>query len=188
MKRLLVIFVVLLVVCTVSSAAALEIGGVELPASTAVAGKSLNLNGAGLRTKLFFKIYAGGLYLAAKSHDAKAIINAEEPMLVRMHFIYDGVSAKKLQNGWKEGFELTAPDAGGGLKAGIVTFVAMFSDEAKENDVYTISWQPNHGTDVSKNGSLLGTIKGLDFKKALFAIWLGKEPVDDDLKEGMLGK
>ena len=30
-------------------------------------------------------------------------------------------------------------------------------------------------------------IEGLDFKKAVFGIWLGKEPADSNLKEGMLG-
>jgi len=34
----------------------------------------------------------------------------------------------------------------------------------------------------------MGTVKGLDFKKALFAIWLGKKPADSGLKDGMLGK
>ena len=41
---------------------------------------------------------------------------------------------------------------------------------------------------VYKNGAKKGSIDGHDFKKALFGIWLGKKPADDDLKEGMLGK
>jgi hypothetical protein len=31
-------------------------------------------------------------------------------------------------------------------------------------------------------------IQGLDFKKALFGIWLGKKPAQNDLKALMLGK
>jgi hypothetical protein len=38
-----------------------------------------------------------------------------------------------------------------------------------------------------KNGKMLGTIEGLEFKKALFGIWLGNNPADKDLKAGMLG-
>lgn len=41
---------------------------------------------------------------------------------------------------------------------------------------------------VYKNGTKKGSIDGLDFKKALFGIWLCNKPADEDLKEGMLGK
>ena len=169
-------------------ASALEISGVQLPDSVTVAGKQLQLNGAGLRTKLFFKIYAGGLYLAAPSNDAEAIIAANEPMLVRMHFIYDGVSGEKLQTGWKEGFQITAPAASEDLQVAMEAFIGFFNEEARENDIYDIAWLPGRGTEVSLNGNSLGVITGIDLKKALFAIWLGSDPVDDDLKEGMLGR
>ncbi|RUM33251.1 MAG: chalcone isomerase [Desulfobulbus sp.] len=188
MCKLCVCCVGILLLGMVSAAMSREIGGVDLPDSVTVAGKTLLLNGAGLRTKFFFKIYAGGLYLGNTAKDAEAVINADAPMLVRMHFIYDGVSAEKLQDGWKEGFALTAPSGEKPLQQAIASYVALFKEEARENDVYDVSWQPGHGVDVVRNGTLLGTINGLDFKKALFAIWLGKDPVDDDLKEGMLGK
>jgi hypothetical protein len=35
---------------------------------------------------------------------------------------------------------------------------------------------------------LKGTIKGLDFKKAVFSIWLGEKPADSKLKKKMLGE
>jgi hypothetical protein len=37
-------------------------------------------------------------------------------------------------------------------------------------------------------GALKGTIKGIDFKRAVFSIWLGEKPADAKLKKGMLGK
>ncbi len=172
----------------VSPVTAQEIGGVQLPDSVNMAGKQLILNGAGLRTKLFFKIYAGGLYLVKPASNAQAIINSDEPMLVRMHFIYDGVSAEKLQDGWKDGFALTVPDADENLQQAIVAFTGLFKEQAQENDVYDISWLPGKGMEIRFNGKLQGEIRGLDFKIGLFAIWLGKDPVDDDLKEGMLGR
>ncbi len=180
--------VVLFLLFFVSPASALELGGVQLPDSVNVAGQKLTLNGAGLRTKLFFKIYAGGLYLVKPLPDAQAIINADEPMLVRMHFIYDGVSAEKLQDGWKDGFALTVPDADENLEQAIVAFTTLFNEQAKKNDVYDISWLPGKGVEIRFNGKLQGEISSLDFKKGLFAIWFGKDPVDDDLKNGMLGR
>ncbi|MEA2116683.1 MAG: chalcone isomerase family protein [Thermodesulfobacteriota bacterium] len=179
---------VLFLLFFVSPVSALEIGGVQLPDSVNLAGRTLTLNGAGLRTKLFFKIYAGGLYLVKPLPDAQSIINADEPMLVRMHFIYDGVSAEKLQDGWKDGFALTVPDADENLQQEIVAFTGLFKEQVQENDVYDISWLPGKGVEIRFNGKMQGEISGLDFKKGLFAIWFGKDPVDDDLKEGMLGR
>ena len=182
------IFTLLLLCCLAIPASALEIGGVQLPDSVTVEGRQLQLNGAGLRTKLFFKIYAGGLYLTSPSHDAAAIIAADAPMLVRMHFIYDGVSVEKLQEGWKDGFALTAPSASEDLQVAMEAFIDFFNEDARKNDIYDIAWLPGKGTEVSLNGNSLGTVTGIDLKKALFAIWFGNDPVDDDLKEGMLGK
>ncbi len=180
----------LLLLCGPSLLAANEIGGKKMVESLDLAGHRLVLNGAGLRTKFFFKIYAGGLYLETPSRDATAIITADAPMLVRMHFIYDGVSAEKLREAWNEGFALTAPDAAARpqLRAAITTFVDLFQSEAREDDVYDISWLPEQGVRVSRNGREQGLVPGLAFKKALFAIWLGPRPVDEDLKEGMLGR
>jgi hypothetical protein len=44
------------------------------------------------------------------------------------------------------------------------------------------------GTKIYKNSELKGTIPGLEFKKALFAIWLGSNPAQESLKNDMLGK
>jgi hypothetical protein len=38
------------------------------------------------------------------------------------------------------------------------------------------------------NGTYKGLVEGLEFKKALFSIWLGSTPVDKKLKSKMLGK
>ena len=38
-----------------------------------------------------------------------------------------------------------------------------------------------------KNGKEITTFGNLKFKQALFGIWFGNEPADENLKEGMLG-
>jgi len=188
MKKTVIMLAVTFLLSLVQPAAALEIGGITLPDSMEVGGTRLPLNGAGLRTKFFFNIYAGGLYLPVPSHDPAVVINADQAMLVRMHFIYNGVSAKKLQEGWQEGFAASAPAADDTLQQAMASFIALFNTEVGKNDIYDISWLPGKGLSVVYNTTLLGTINDLDLKKALFALWLGKDPVDDDLKEGMLGR
>ena len=68
-------------------AAAKELAGVTMPDTLTVAGKTLKLNGMGLRKKMGFKVYVGGLYLEAPSSDAKAILAADAPKALKMHFL-----------------------------------------------------------------------------------------------------
>jgi len=186
MKRLLIIFLAVLMLTPMAFAA--QIGTVTLPDSLMAGADTLLLNGAGFRKKLFIKVYAGGLYLKQKSADAQTIIDADDPMAIRMHFIYDGVSSKKLIDGWNEGFNNATGGNVATLKTEIDQFNAFFTEEAKKNDIYDIVYLPGEGVRVSFKGELKGTVKGLDFKKALFGIWLGEKPADGKLKKGMLGK
>ena len=185
MKRLLIPLSLLVLLSPVS---AMQVDAVLMPDSVQVAGKKLMLNGAGIRRKFFLDIYAAGLYLAAPSQDGNAIVDADTIMLVRLHFIYDGVDADKLSNGWMKGLMRIVPDADANLQKAMAEFSGLFTVKVKENDIYDITWLPDKGLEVRFNGNLLRIINSLDLKKALFAIWIGEEPGDDALKKGLLGK
>ena len=182
-----IVLAALLLFTSVIPARALEIGGVSLPEKIPAADSALLLNGAGIRKKTFLriKVYAGGLYLLPKSSSPVAIINADAPMAVKMVFIYDGVSPKKLIDAWNEGF--SAAGCTKSLSAEIQKFNLFFTEEAKRGDVYDLVYLPGVGVTVSRNGMAKGTVAGLDFKKALFSIWLGEKPADSGLKKSMLG-
>jgi hypothetical protein len=185
-KRLLAAGLAFLMMTGMALAA--EIGGVSLPDTLTVGKDTLALNGAGLRKKLFFKIYAGGLYLKAKSGDAAGIIAADAPMAIRMHFIYNGVTAKQLIEAWDEGFNHATGGKLAPIQAKIDMFNGYFTQEAKKGDIYDVSYVPGEGIRVKIKDKTFGPIPGLEFKQAVFAIWLGKIPADSGLKEGMLGK
>src|SRR5512144_2908913 len=80
-----------------------EVAGVQFPDTVSVGGRELRLNGAGIRTKFFAKVYAGALYLAEPSSDADAIVAADLPKRVRMVFLRD-VDRKKILETYREGF------------------------------------------------------------------------------------
>lgn len=182
-KRLVITFLVLLVAL---AAPAKKVGGKQLPESIKLGDQTVVLNGAGLRKKLFIKVYAGALYLKAKSKDKAAVLAADEPMLVRMHFIYDGVSAEKLIEAWNEGFENALGSSMASLQSEIDAFNALFTETAKEDDVIDIAYLPGTGVQVSLNGKVLGKVNGgMAFKKAVFAIWLGKNSALKDLGNSM---
>jgi hypothetical protein len=60
--------------------------------------------------------------------------------------------------------------------------------DLKKGDELTITYLPGKGTRVQSKGGQELSVEGKDFADALFSVWLGKSPVDGDLKDGMLGK
>jgi hypothetical protein len=68
------------------------------------------------------------------------------------------------------------------------TFNGYFTAEAGEGDVYEFVYDPGEGVRTVLEGRTAGIIPGLDFKQALFGVWLGKRPADATLKQGLLGR
>lgn len=165
-----------------------KVGGKKMPDSLTVGGEKLVFNGAGLRKKLFIKVYAGALYLKAKNKKRQAVIDADEHMAIRMHFIYDGVDSEKLIGAWNEGFEAALGSNRASQQAHIDAFNGLFTKTAKSDDIYDITYVPGEGIQVIINGEVAGTVNGgIEFKKAVFAIWLGDKSPVKDLGKAMMG-
>ena len=182
--------VFLLIAAMLFSTAALaaDIGGHKIPDQLAAADKQLLLNGAGLRDKFMIDLYVGGLYLAEKSSDANAIIAADKPMALRLLIVSSRITSENMTEATLEGFGHSLGDKQAAMQPKIEQFLAAFKEEIKEGDVFEMLYLPGDGVAVSKNGKPLDTIDGLDFKAALFGIWLGEPPAQKSLKKGMLGK
>jgi hypothetical protein len=171
----------------IASAGAANLADVDVPDTATVANTPLVLNGAGIRTKFIFKIYVGALYLQQKSADPAAIVAGSGPDRILMHMVYDGVSKSQFADAWYDGFLTNNRDNYAALHDQIEQFVSWFGD-SKKGDVITMDYVPGTGTQVSWNGSLLGTIPGEAFHKALLNVYMGPNPPTDSLKDGMLGK
>lgn len=170
-----------------STSRAVEIEGVNIPESVNVDGKSLPLNGAGVRTKFFFDIYIGALFLPTKVTTYPEVLDMPGSKQVSMTFLYDEVAREKLTAAWDEGFENNLSEAQlAALKDRIDEFNGMFVS-AHEGDVYTFKFHADGSTSIVFNGNEVGRITGADFQKALLSVWLGDIPADSGLKEGMLG-
>jgi hypothetical protein len=183
MKKL--VLLVAFVICANMSTAQTKIGDVTLPNEVTLSGEEMTLNGAGMREKMWIDLYAGGLYVQTKSSDATKVINSDAPMAMKLHIVSGMVSQSKMIGAVNDGFENST--IGKATVAEKAAFIKCFNDEITKADVFDIAYA-NGVTTVYKNGEEKGTVAGLEFKKALFGIWLGKKPADKDLKKGMLGK
>ncbi|HVO49542.1 MAG TPA: chalcone isomerase family protein [Thermoanaerobaculia bacterium] len=166
-------------------AAAKELAGVNMPETISVGDKTLKLNGVGLRKKVVFKVYVGGLYLETPSKDAAAILASDQAKAVRMTFLRD-VSKSQLQDAFVEGFEANAKEKAASQKAAIEKLYGLLVD-VKETQTLSFSYLPGKGTTVALGDKALGVIEGREFSEALFSLWLGPKPPSEDLKKGMLG-
>lgn len=161
-----------------------KVGDATLPNNTTLSGEEMMLNGAGMREKMWIDLYAGGLYVQSKSNNANTIINADAPMAIKMHIVSGMVSQSKMIGAVTDGFEKST--SGKATAEEKASFIACFNDEIVKEDVFDVVYA-NGTTIVYKNGKEKGSVSGLEFKKALFGIWLGNKPADKDLKKGMLG-
>jgi Chalcone isomerase-like len=176
--------------CISMQANALELASVKVDDGAQVGTAALQLNGAGIRTKFFFRVYVGALYLNEKTHDAGKVLNESGAKRVSM-IMLRGLSSKRLLKAFNEGMDANnSPAELAALDARIREFSAIFrtTDEVKEGDLITLDYFPDEGTRVSINGAEKGSVAGAEFFRALLKVWLGDHPVDGDLKEGMLGE
>lgn len=176
---------VVLALCLPALALAAEFEGVKVPDTLQAGGKSLTLNGMGLRTKLFFKVYVASLYLENKTADANAVITSDQVKRVRMTMLRD-LTKDQIVEAIREGFDKNSRAQLPALKARLDSFIAQIPD-IKKGEVLELTYVPGKGTQVSTKSGDATSVEGKDFADALFAVWLGKAPVDENLKKGMLG-
>jgi len=177
----------MLIIFTSLEVSALEIAGVDVPQSVTIENKALVLNGAGIRKKLFIKVYVGSLYLTAKQTAVGKILADPGAKSIVMNFLYKEVSTKKLVDGWNKGFaDNSSAKEIKALQKRINQFNSLFTTVYKGDEI-RLDYLPGKGTQVRINSTLKGSVQGEDFYQALLEIWLGAKPADANLKDAMLG-
>ncbi len=163
----------------------------NLPDNYALGKDNLVINGAGQRIKkvafVNVKVYACSVYLKAKNSNANAIVNADEPMVFKIHITSGAVTSDKFKNALDEGFAASTGNNVAPYLNDINTFKGFFANPIKEDHVFDLEYIPGTGVVSKINGKAVGTIKGLAFKKILFGIWLGPNAVQPDLKAALIG-
>ena len=183
---------ILMLACAVLlswNANALEVAGVKLPDTAQVGNANLQLNGAGIRTKLFFKIYVAALYLPQRQKAADTVVAEEREHRVALHILRE-LSSAKLLGAFNDAIEANHSAAElSALEPQLRQMAQIFDTvkEVKPGDVISLDYLPGSGTQISVNGTARGTIAGLAFNRALLRIWLGNKPAQDDLKKELLG-
>ena len=210
MKRIIFIALTgLLLSSSVLSAAPVIVSGIKFPDKIGYNKKVMYLNGAGIRTKFFMNIYVAGLYVTNKSKDAEYHINNNEAMTMRLTIISSMLTSQTMQNAIREGYDRSLNGNVSEIQEQIDLICKLFAiSPTKVGDQYDLNFTPGIGFSTTKNGksytyaqfgkfgtggetlegnAVFNAGKNNMLKKASFGIWLGKNPVDEGLKEALLG-
>ena len=168
----------------------IEVGGVKFETTEQVGNAKLQLNGAGVRYKAVFKVYAAGLYLNAKAATLEAVLGATGPR--RMHIVMlREIDANELGKLFTKGMEQNASrEEFSKVIPGVIKMGEIFSQRKKlaSGDSFSIDYVPGTGSTIVVNGKpAADPIKEPEFFNALMKIWLGKAPADSQLKDALLG-
>jgi hypothetical protein len=164
--------------------------GVKLEPTAQVGNATLQLNGAGVRTRAIFKVYVGALYVPQKSNSPAALLAQKGPRRLSLTMLRN-VDADSFAGPLNDGLRNNHSEAQfASFKPQIEVLNAAIKaiDEAKKGDTIHIEYLPDSGTRVTHNGQQKGaSIPGEEFYAAMLRIWLGDKPADGDLKKGLLG-
>jgi len=167
------------------TAQAAELDGIQLPDMTQVEGKTLRLNGFGLRTYSLLRIhiYVVGLYLEHLSTNPNEIIASSETKLLSIRFEHN-VSADDAREAWRKGLENNCrapchldPDD-------VAKFLALVP-AMHVGDNYSLVFTQN-GATVTVNGHQMGIVPQPLFVAAMLATFLGPVPASLTLKQELL--
>lgn len=185
------LFFVSAVLTNVYAQKQIVVEGITLPRTIEFEGKNLQLNGFGTRTKMWTEVYLQALYLTTLSEDPKEIINSDTDMAIRLQITSSLVTSKKLTKSLQKGITKSVGEENiSKYKTQLELLEKLLGrEDTNVNDGFNLIYSPSDKSIwIYKNNILEGKIPGLEFKKAFFGIWLSDNPVDEDLKNSLLGK
>ena len=192
-RRGLRILVLAVILCsawpfTSSRASAVELAGVQVPETYQIDGKSLVLNGYGLRTLSFLriKLYVAALYLPQKTYDPAEIFASAGPKVVVLHFVHSG-SREQVQSRYREGADENCGDGScdRSLQAEFERLVASAPPVVPGDTLaYIVT---DKSLRVSFNGRPADTYQSPKLGNMMLAGFIGPHPPTVDLKANLLG-
>jgi hypothetical protein len=169
----------------------LDVDGIKIKKTLKVRdsnGKTkLYLNGYGIRDKMWVNLYIQALYLTKKTSNADEILDSDETIATRLYVTSSLVTREKLIKAIEEGIEKSYEGDISVLRERLDKFMAMFATVTEKGYVEFFYSQEDVKTYVFINDKLTGEIEGVDFRKALFGIWLADKCVDRTLRKRLLG-
>jgi hypothetical protein len=182
--------VLLASVLAASPSAAAQVEGVRLADTVRENNQPMFLNGAGVRSKFFVKVYVCALYLSERISSPEGVIVSRKTRRIELHMLRS-MQASAIHEAMMKGLEDNVPVAElkrlkpqlGRLQQAMTSIGGV-----NEGAVIQFDFVPGQGTIVRIGGDVRDTIEGEELARALLSIWLGPRPVQSDLKDALMGR
>lgn len=168
-------------------ALARDIEGVHFDDTLTVGGQSYVLNGVGVRHATIFRVsvYAAGLYLPSASHDQSHILATSTPKHLIAIFRRD-VGRDQARDAFRDSIRNAAGSGAAAIEGEITRFAAWIPAFA-EHQRLVATFTPGSGIELSASAASAHLHANEAFGTAVFGMWVGSHPADDELRRGLLG-
>lgn len=162
-----------------------SVGPFRFPRAMERDGARFVLEGAGLfRWARVVKVYAAAHFVGEGAAGAPLDADAPRRLEIAYHVSIDAEDFGKAADALLA--ESHPPEAIAALRPRLDRLHESYYD-VKEGDRYALTYLPGRGTELALNGRRLVVIEGADFARAYFGIWLGARPIDEGLRDRLLG-
>jgi Chalcone isomerase-like len=173
-----------------SASAQTTVGGIKFDPEVTVGGQKLQLNGAGLRIRVVFRVYAAALYTPSKAAKNEDVL---KPGLKRLQMVaLRDVKGDEFGKLFTRAMEDNASrDEFSKSINSVIRMGQIFADAKQfaKGDVIILDFVPNTGLVVTHKGKPLGdAFKEAEFQSLMLKIWFGPKPVDNELRKALLGE
>jgi hypothetical protein len=158
--------------------------------NTTLEGTTLVMNGSGTRYKAIFKVYDMAMYLPSAAKNPEAVLALPGPK--RLSFVAQRkVTGTDLGLAFMRGLkDNNPPELMRKHIPATSRLIEIFSGKrfVDEGHSFAMAFVPGKGTQFFIQGEAQGQpIDDAEFFQMILRIWLGNDPVDMRLKEGLLG-
>lgn len=178
------------IACATTAGAQVTLAGAKFDPEASVAGQKLRLNGAGIRYKAIFKVYAMALYTARAVRSNQQVLDPNLPKRLQLVALRD-VGGDEFGRLFARAIEENATRDEFAKSIGAVVRMGEIFAEQKQftkGDVVYLDYVPGIGLALIVKGKQQELFRQPQFSSIMYKIWFGAHPPDTALQKALLGE
>lgn len=150
---------------------------------TRIGAAAVPLRGAGTLRWWGFRVYSAAFYTANRNDPPEVFLGKEPHRLVLQY--YREISARDIVKATEMSLDKNPALDRAAVQPSFDRINALYVD-VRKGDQYELVYEPGVGTSLVYNGTVVDTVAGEDFARALFGIWLSPYTLSTSLREKLL--
>ena len=169
-----------------SSADVVFVKDKSFPTTATLAGSRFTLLGADLLTYWGFEVYTAAFYVGQRKQGTDDVLDASVPKKLVLSY-HRKIDRKDIIETTRKYVQENPENDYNALRERLEKAYGFY-ETVRKGDQYTVVYTPGEGTAFFFNGEKRGAVKGGDFARAFFGIWVSEDPVSSELRKALLGR